>query len=83
MPPGKKRIREIKTKTKTFSGCWTCRGRKVKCDATRPQCTRCLKAGLQCEGYDLRLYWITDDDTVAPSAIKRQAMTLEGTPNHI
>jgi uncharacterized protein YqkB len=33
---------------------------------------------LPCEGYGIKLYWITNDDTVAPSAIKRQAMTLEG-----
>ncbi|KIW46939.1 uncharacterized protein PV06_02559 [Exophiala oligosperma] len=78
MQTGKKRTREVKAKTKTFSGCWTCRARKVKCDANRPECNRCRKAELKCEGYGLRLYWITDEDTVAPSAIKRQAMSLEG-----
>ncbi|KAK4171779.1 putative carboxypeptidase [Triangularia setosa] len=32
-------------------GCITCRIRRVKCDETRPQCTRCTKAGRTCDGY--------------------------------
>ncbi|KAK4203366.1 putative carboxypeptidase [Triangularia verruculosa] len=32
-------------------GCITCRIRRVKCDETRPQCTRCAKAGRTCDGY--------------------------------
>ncbi|KAJ4518996.1 hypothetical protein HRR83_003698 [Exophiala dermatitidis] len=78
MTTARRKLRETKPKTKTFTGCWTCRARKVKCDSTRPECGRCKKAGLACGGYDLKLYWVTDEDTVAPSAIKRQAMTLQG-----
>lgn len=40
---------------RNFNGCWTCRLRKVKCDATRPKCERCTKAGLVCEGYQIKL----------------------------
>ncbi|KAL4995177.1 hypothetical protein BDV10DRAFT_188294 [Aspergillus recurvatus] len=32
-------------------GCYTCRQRKVKCDATRPACDRCTKFGRTCPGY--------------------------------
>ncbi|KAL4754500.1 hypothetical protein BDW72DRAFT_190089 [Aspergillus terricola var. indicus] len=32
-------------------GCYTCRQRKVKCDATRPACDRCTKFGRKCPGY--------------------------------
>ncbi|ETN45686.1 uncharacterized protein HMPREF1541_09519 [Cyphellophora europaea CBS 101466] len=32
-------------------GCLTCRRRKVKCDETRPTCTRCQKIGRECGGY--------------------------------
>ncbi|KAL3463546.1 hypothetical protein BJX64DRAFT_287292 [Aspergillus heterothallicus] len=32
-------------------GCYTCRQRKVKCDATRPACGRCTKFGRKCGGY--------------------------------
>ncbi|KAL2793126.1 hypothetical protein BJX66DRAFT_352058 [Aspergillus keveii] len=33
------------------TGCYTCRQRKVKCDATRPACDRCTKFGRKCGGY--------------------------------
>lgn len=42
---------------KTFTGCWTCRARKVKCDLRRPHCERCEKSGLVCGGYDIKLRW--------------------------
>lgn len=40
---------------RNFNGCWTCRIRKVKCDAVRPKCERCTKAGIECEGYGIKL----------------------------
>lgn len=46
-----------KHRTKTFTGCWTCRSRHVKCDEQRPHCQRCLQNGWQCEGYHIRLEW--------------------------
>ncbi|VUC32605.1 unnamed protein product, partial [Clonostachys rosea] len=49
---------------------------KVKCDANRPKCHRCIKANIECQGYNVPLYWITDEESHAPSAIKRQAMKL-------
>lgn len=33
------------------TGCITCRKRRVKCDETRPVCTRCRSANFECEGY--------------------------------
>ncbi|KPI38749.1 uncharacterized protein AB675_5717 [Cyphellophora attinorum] len=36
---------------KVFSGCQTCKRRRVKCDETKPTCTRCARSSLQCEGY--------------------------------
>lgn len=42
---------------KTFTGCWTCRSRKVKCDLRRPHCQRCEKSSLACGGYDIKLRW--------------------------
>lgn len=44
-------------RAKTFTGCWTCRSRKVKCDLRRPGCIRCAKSGLECGGYDIKLRW--------------------------
>ncbi|CCD27204.1 Arg81p NDAI_0K00150 [Naumovozyma dairenensis CBS 421] len=44
-------------RAKTFTGCWTCRSRKVKCDLRRPNCSRCERSELQCGGYDIKLRW--------------------------
>ncbi|KAG8164676.1 hypothetical protein KVR01_004951 [Diaporthe batatas] len=32
--------------------CLTCRKRKKGCDYQRPECTQCMKAGIQCGGYE-------------------------------
>lgn len=44
-------------RSKTFTGCWTCRSRKIKCTLERPSCKKCENANLQCEGYSIRLRW--------------------------
>lgn len=44
-------------RSRNFDGCWTCRSRKLKCDATRPKCLRCAKANLVCKGYNIVLVW--------------------------
>ncbi|EXJ84861.1 hypothetical protein A1O3_05536 [Capronia epimyces CBS 606.96] len=53
-------------RSKTYVGCWTCRGRHVKCDAVRPSCQRCAKSKLRCEGYGIRLSWIRHDGSHKP-----------------
>ncbi|KAL3293536.1 arginine metabolism regulation protein II [Colletotrichum asianum] len=52
------------TQPKTFTGCWTCRGRKVKCDEIRPHCRECRARNLKCEGYGARLQWLSPDTGV-------------------
>ncbi|KJK79282.1 hypothetical protein H634G_05522 [Metarhizium anisopliae BRIP 53293] len=47
-----------RTRTKCFTGCWTCRARRVKCDEEAPSCRRCRQFGVQCEGYGVRLNWV-------------------------
>ncbi|KAL1889644.1 hypothetical protein Sste5346_008763 [Sporothrix stenoceras] len=49
----------MSTPQRTRTGCWTCRGRSVKCDEHRPICHKCSKAGLSCS-YGMRLTWIED-----------------------
>lgn len=44
----------------TFSGCFTCRARGVKCDEQRPACRCCTKTKRVCEGYGVRLIWEED-----------------------
>ncbi|CAG8892033.1 unnamed protein product [Penicillium egyptiacum] len=50
-----------KQRTKTFTGCWTCRDRRVKCDEEHPHCRRCQRSGWVCKGYGLRLGWPQTD----------------------
>ncbi|KAH8883795.1 hypothetical protein GQ53DRAFT_881898 [Thozetella sp. PMI_491] len=40
-------------KSKVKSGCRTCKIRKVKCDETRPACSRCTRTGRICDGYGI------------------------------
>ena len=76
MPPQdqKRRI----AKRKTFTGCWTCRASKVKCDLTRPECLRCTRTpGKKCRGYGVSLTWVDASSAhQLPTAIKRQAMSI-------
>lgn len=34
------------------SGCRTCKRRRVKCDENGPSCNRCVKANIECKGYE-------------------------------
>lgn len=44
-------------RSKTFTGCFTCRSRKIRCDLTKPNCKNCTRARLICSGYDIKLRW--------------------------
>lgn len=35
-------------------GCITCKGRRVKCDETKPKCRACQRLGYKCEGYQTK-----------------------------
>ncbi|KAF2454471.1 fungal-specific transcription factor domain-containing protein [Lineolata rhizophorae] len=48
----------LRRRTKTFTGCWTCRARKLKCDEGQPACNQCAIKGFFCEGYATRLQWL-------------------------
>ncbi|PMD42068.1 hypothetical protein L207DRAFT_527027 [Hyaloscypha variabilis F] len=47
LEPGRKKRKTPKVKT----GCYSCRKRRVKCDEKRPNCHRCNRCGIVCEGY--------------------------------
>ncbi|KAH0837673.1 arginine metabolism regulation protein II [Fonsecaea pedrosoi] len=70
------KAREAVKHTKTFSGCWTCRDRHVKCDEARPHCARCIKGGFQCQGYGIKLVWIDPNSQEREQNIRR----VIGTP---
>lgn len=61
-------------RTKTFTGCWTCRERKVKCDEASPHCRQCRRKGLTCQGYNTRLQWLPP---VLSCAVDSSGVSLE------
>ena len=54
---------------KVFTGCWTCRDRRIKCDEAQPACKRCHAARILCKGYNIRLRWkgLSGDSAALPS----------------
>ena len=54
--PTKAKDTKVK-RSKSFSGCYTCRRRKIACDLKRPTCMKCKTSGFVCEGYDVKLRW--------------------------
>jgi hypothetical protein len=54
--PAQKMARSV-AKSRSKTGCITCRRRKEKCDATKPFCLNCQKNAVVCEGYPPREIW--------------------------
>ncbi|KAL4773908.1 fungal-specific transcription factor domain-containing protein [Aspergillus nidulans var. acristatus] len=63
----------------SYTGCWTCRKRRIKCDETPVACRACQRAGLDCAGYDVRLIWNAGPNTsrrrIKPCALGCAPMT--------
>ncbi|KAE8318121.1 fungal-specific transcription factor domain-containing protein [Aspergillus transmontanensis] len=62
-----------KPRSKTFTGCWTCRSRRVKCDEQRPNCQRCHRSGRTCQGYSVRLGWTNASGTTTQRRLLRSS----------
>ncbi|KAG7005716.1 hypothetical protein G7Y79_00018g045230 [Physcia stellaris] len=58
-------------RVKTFTGCWGCRSRKIKCDEATPECSQCQKAGVKCAGYESTLVWILPGQKSYPAGRRR------------
>ncbi|WQF84796.1 Putative zn(2)Cys(6) fungal-type DNA-binding domain, fungal transcription factor [Colletotrichum destructivum] len=69
-----------KKRQKTFTGCWTCRERHVKCDEQRPRCRRCLMGDFTCQGYGTRLTWLAPTGQGAPKGGGRGQSRTEMSP---
>ncbi|KAK1981136.1 hypothetical protein LZ30DRAFT_96890 [Colletotrichum cereale] len=66
---------------RTFTGCWTCRQRHVKCDELRPSCRRCNAGKFTCQGYDTRFTWLAPNNQAelksgGRSQLRAKPMTL-------
>jgi arginine metabolism regulation protein II len=70
----RRRPREAVKRSKTFTGCWTCRSRGVKCGEEKPVCARCSKGSFHCEGYGVKLVW-PDEYSNNPSGAQRRLFT--------
>jgi Fungal Zn(2)-Cys(6) binuclear cluster domain len=44
----------VKLSSRSKTGCWTCRTRKVKCDEGRPICGQCTRLEYTCDSVSLR-----------------------------
>ena len=49
------KTREKRKTPKTRTGCRTCKARRIKCDEGKPHCLRCMKLGIECEGYKIAM----------------------------
>jgi hypothetical protein len=57
--------------TKSRSGCYTCKKRRIKCQETRPLCGNCKKAGMTCE------YPITPNSVERSIMVRDQSLILQ------
>ncbi|OJJ03863.1 hypothetical protein ASPVEDRAFT_136312 [Aspergillus versicolor CBS 583.65] len=48
-----------KTITRSRNGCAVCKSKRLKCDETKPSCSRCVRLGIACPGYLKPLKWPT------------------------
>lgn len=53
----------IRLPSRSRTGCWTCRSRKVKCDEGRPSCGQCARLGHRCD-YSPRLTFRDDTSRI-------------------
>ncbi|KAJ4993695.1 hypothetical protein SVAN01_00749 [Stagonosporopsis vannaccii] len=44
-------------RSRSFTGCSTCRTRHTKCDEGRPTCAACRIAGVECGGYEISIFF--------------------------
>ncbi|KAF2491427.1 hypothetical protein BU16DRAFT_515793 [Lophium mytilinum] len=48
----------MSSKSRSTTGCWTCRLRRKKCDEQSPACSVCTSLALTCHGYGARPQWM-------------------------
>ncbi|UZP43153.1 hypothetical protein NXS19_010969 [Fusarium pseudograminearum] len=62
-------------RSRSFGGCVTCRGRRVKCDEGRPGCSMCNIAGVECGGYNIDIFFDFDDPSTTTAKFRRPLLT--------
>ncbi|BCS18841.1 Zn(II)2Cys6 transcription factor domain-containing protein [Aspergillus puulaauensis] len=59
------RRRPRKFAPKSRLGCRTCKIRRIKCDLSRPSCSKCLSTGRTCDGYNASKTEIANSTAIA------------------
>ncbi|KAL3488141.1 fungal-specific transcription factor domain-containing protein [Aspergillus germanicus] len=67
-------------RTRSRTGCWTCREAGYKCDEIKPECGRCTRLSIHCKGYGLRLKWQSSQDAVAGGGRRRRSTGTLSSP---
>ncbi|CEI70632.1 hypothetical protein FVEN_g879 [Fusarium venenatum] len=67
--------RQSGRRSRSFGGCVTCRGRRVKCDEGRPGCSMCHIAGVECGGYNKDIFFDFDDPSISTTKFRRPLLT--------
>ncbi|KAL6914926.1 hypothetical protein FSST1_012686 [Fusarium sambucinum] len=67
--------RQSGRRSRSFGGCVTCRGRRVKCDEGRPACSMCHIAGVECGGYNKDIFFDFDDPSTSTTKFRRPLLT--------
>ncbi|WXC67406.1 hypothetical protein SNK03_013200 [Fusarium graminearum] len=62
-------------RSRSFGGCVTCRGRRVKCDEGRPSCSMCNIVGVECGGYNIDIFFDFDDPSTTTAKFRRPLLT--------
>lgn len=57
-----------KPKTKSRTGCVTCKTKRLKCDEHKPACHNCTNRNICCGGYAVRFKWCAFDGNDSDSA---------------
>lgn len=70
-------ILKVHTMGALSKGCASCKRRKVKCDETRPKCTRCRNAGIECAGFATRLRFVDEMPRIRRSIAVSHAQSHE------
>ncbi|KAA8568237.1 hypothetical protein EYC84_008619 [Monilinia fructicola] len=73
--------------SKSRNGCITCKGKRLKCDETKPSCQQCHKRSVKCGGYKKDFKWRPFEEATytnkpaPPPPKKRDSIVLDESPD--
>ncbi|CEJ55703.1 hypothetical protein PMG11_01942 [Penicillium brasilianum] len=64
---------------RSYSGCLTCKRRKLKCDETKPECRKCIKASRDCAYGDRSIFRSQEVGSTPDRVVRRATRSREST----